>query len=136
MTGGGYSNIETRQSDKATISEHHFSARRLATLDTSSARPLVASILRRTDIHKGLAMRLILQEVPTVAKFSILNFQFSIYNACRMCTQRGDECRQHCNHDVNDALQRPLRTVFHVNLLSFLYYFNPKSNKNLTLNLS
>ena len=30
------------------------------------------------------------------------------HDARGMSTDGGDECRQHCNHDVNDALQRPL----------------------------
>ena len=30
------------------------------------------------------------------------------HDASGMSTDGGDECRQHCNHDVYDALQRPL----------------------------
>ena len=51
------------------------------------------------------------------------------HNSSGMSTDGGDECRQHCNHDVNDALQRPLSGFCHIFLLSFcgsliLIFFN------------
>ena len=64
--------------------------------------------------------------------FLILLFSHSPmlpHDASGMSTDGGDECRQHCNHDVNDALQRPLCTFIHFFLLSFcgsliLIFFN------------